>query len=180
MGEAREKKEQEQLEKQLKQEQLRIEKEKKAQEKKLKEEQAKERKLQDKLKKQQEKEALEAEKRQQKERSNAKTKDLTSVQLESEIVPDSADQKELMPEEGSTHKCPENEILESESKMPTLEEKNKPTEATVIKRGVPKNTKPAPPVVAIKMVDLLGDGLDNGEEALQKDTDEPPLGQEDQ
>merc|ERR1711915_467833 len=46
------------------------------------------------------------------------------------------------------------------------EMKVKPTES-VIKRGIPKNTKPAPAVVAIKMVDLLSvpdDNIDNNEQ----------------
>merc|ERR1712113_223757 len=44
----------------------------------------------------------------------------------------------------------------------------KPTES-VIKRGVPKNTKPAPAVVAIKMADLLSvpdEEVDQGQENI--------------
>merc|ERR1712198_709062 len=44
-----------------------------------------------------------------------------------------------------------------ESDLPA-EGETKPTAVSVIKRGVPKNTKPAPAVVAIKMADLLGEG----------------------
>merc|ERR1712029_1082946 len=142
---------QEQLDKQLKQEQLRLEKERKAQEKKLKDEQEKEKKLQEKLKKQQEKEAKEEEKRQEKESRKAK-EEISSPEnvnnAPAELNQDVIDVADL------TTEAPE-EVPESD--LPA-EGETKPTAVSVIKRGVPKNTKPAPAVVAIKMVDLLGEG----------------------
>merc|ERR1712126_788394 len=141
--EAKQKKQQEQLDKQLKQEQLRLEKERKAQEKKLKDEQEKEKKLQEKLKKQQEKEAKEEEKRQQKDSLKAK-KEVSSPEnvdnAPAELNQDATDVEDL------TTEAPE-EIPQSD--LPA-EGETKPTAVSVIKRGVPKNTKPAPAVVQSK------------------------------
>merc|ERR1712198_835969 len=55
------------------------------------------------------------------------------------------------------------------------EGETKPTAMSVIKRGVPKNTKPAPAVVAIKMADLLGEGTADEEtkEVMQPEPDSP-------
>merc|ERR1712156_309187 len=62
-----------------------------------------------------------------------------------------------------------------ESDLPA-EGETKTTAVSVIKRGVPKNTKPAPAVVAIKMVDLLGEGTADEEtdEVMQPEPDSPP------
>merc|ERR1711928_275675 len=62
-----------------------------------------------------------------------------------------------------------------ESDIPA-EGETKPSGVSVIKRGVPKNTKPAPAVVAIKMVDLLGEGTadEDTEEVMQPEPDNLP------
>merc|ERR1712029_334917 len=62
-----------------------------------------------------------------------------------------------------------------ESYLPA-EGETKPTAVSVIKRGVPKNTKPPPAVVAIKMADLLGEGTADEEtdEVMQPEPDSPP------
>merc|ERR1712226_635000 len=59
--------------------------------------------------------------------------------------------QEVTDAEDLTTEAPE-EVPESD--IPA-EGETKPSGVSVIKRGVPKNTKPAPAVVAIKMVDLL-------------------------
>merc|ERR1712098_453182 len=147
--EAKQKKQEEQLDKQLKQEQLKLEKDRKAQEKKLKDEQVKEKKLQEKLKKQQEKEAKEEEKRKQKESLKAVPSPENDKSAPTEVNQEVTDVEDL------TTAAPE-EVPESD--MPD-EGETKPSGVSVIKRGVPKNTKPAPAVVAIKMSDLFGEGL---------------------
>merc|ERR1712126_673853 len=160
--EAKEKKEQEQLQKQLKQEQQRLEKEKKAQEKKLKEEQAKEKKLQEKLEKQREKEALNEHKKQQKEIEKAEDQSLMAVD-----VSEDSGQTDLAVEDDTN--------LQHEQKTNGADAQNnepKATEPSVIKRGVPKNTKPAPPVVAIKMADLLGDCNEDKPNDVDNEPDE--------
>merc|ERR1712226_425972 len=62
-----------------------------------------------------------------------------------------------------------------ESDIPA-EGETKPSGVSVIKRGVPKNTKPAPAVVAIKMVDLFGEGTADEEtdEVMQPEPDNLP------
>merc|ERR1712168_252279 len=55
-----------------------------------------------------------------------------------------------------------------ESDLPA-EGETKPTAVNVIKRGVPKNTKPAPAVVAIKMADLLSVPDEDVDEKNQND-----------
>merc|ERR1712156_864680 len=62
-----------------------------------------------------------------------------------------------------------------ESDLPA-EGETKPTAVSVIKRGVPKNTKPAPAVVAIKMVDLMGEGTADEETdyVMLPEHDSPP------
>merc|ERR1711973_912711 len=147
---------QEQLDKQLKQEQLRLEKERKAQEKKLKDEQEKEKKLQEKLKKQQEKEAKDEEKRKQKESLKAKKEEPSPENIKGAPTEEN---QEVTDAKYLTAEAPE-EVPESD--LPA-EGKTKPTAVSVIKRGVPKNTKPAPAVVAIKMADLLGEGTTDEE-----------------
>merc|ERR1712062_260618 len=127
--EAKQKKQQEQLDKQLKQEQLRLEKQKKQQEKEAKEEE-----------KRQQKESLKIEK------AVPSSDDVMNVPAD--------DNQEVTDAEDLTTEAPE-EVPESD--IPA-EGETKPTGVSVIKRGVPKNTKPAPAVVAIKMVDLLGEG----------------------
>merc|ERR1711928_244616 len=145
------------------------EKERKAQEKKLKDEQEKEKKLQEKLKKQQEKEAEEEEKRQQKE----SLKEEKAVPSSDDVKNAPADNnQEVTHAEDLTTEAPE-EVPESD--IPA-EGETKPTGVSVIKRGVPKNTKPAPAVVAIKMVDLLGEGTADEEtdEVMQPEPDNLP------
>merc|ERR1711928_293 len=62
-----------------------------------------------------------------------------------------------------------------ETNIPAVGE-TKPTGVSVIKRGVPKNTKPAPAVVAIKMADLLGEGTaeEETDEVSQSEPDNLP------
>merc|ERR1711915_318001 len=77
--------------------------------------------------------------------------------------------QEVTDVEDLTTEAPEEE---PESEIPAKGE-TKPTAVSVIKRGVPKNTKPAPAVVAIKMVDLLGEGTADEEtdEVMQPEPD---------
>merc|ERR1711915_954653 len=77
--------------------------------------------------------------------------------------------QEVTDAENLTAEAPE-ELPESD--IPA-EGETKPSGVSVIKRGVPKNTKPAPAVVAIKMVDLLGEGTADEEtdEVMQPEPD---------
>merc|ERR1711972_961731 len=148
-------------------EQLRLEKERKAQEKKLKDEQ--EKKMQEKLKKQQEKEAKAEEKRQQKESLKAKKEEPSPENIKSAPTEENQDVTDA---EDLTAEAPE-EVPESDQ---PAEGETKPTAVSVIKRGVPKTTKPAPAVVAIKMADLLGEGTADKEtdEVMQPEPDSLP------
>merc|ERR1712226_384316 len=80
--------------------------------------------------------------------------------------------QEVTDAEDLTTEAPE-EVPESD--IPA-EGETKPSGVSVIKRGVPKNTKPAPAVVAIKMVDLLGEGTADEEtdEVMQPEPDNLP------
>merc|ERR1711973_453651 len=115
-----------------------------------------------------EKEAKEEEKRQQKESLKAK-KEVPSP--ENIKIPPTEENQEVTDAENLTAEAPE-ELPESD--LPA-EGETKPTAVSVIKRGVPKKTKPAPAVVAIKMADLLGEGTADEEtdEVMQPESDSP-------
>merc|ERR1711973_858714 len=115
-----------------------------------------------------EKEAKEEEKRQQKERLKAKEEEPSPENIKSAPTEEN---QEVTDAEDLTAEAPE-EVPESD--LPA-EGETKPTAVSVIKRGVPKNTKPAPAVVAIKMADLLGEGTTDEEtdEVMQPESDSP-------
>merc|ERR1711915_819099 len=86
--------------------------------------------------------------------------------------PPTEENQEVTDAENLTAEAPE-ELPESDL---VAEGETKPTAVSVIKRGVPKNTKPAPAVVAIKMVDLLGEGTADEEtdDVMLPEPDSPP------
>merc|ERR1712029_742412 len=147
--EAKAKKEEEMRDKQQKQEKEKLEKLKKEQTKKEEEITAKEQK--------QEKEKLEKLKKEEARETNEKTKNYGE---EKTIKPILDDERKLDAAEESlpagTEETAGTDTMKivTEDGRPEGQSVTKPTES-VIKRGVPKNTKPAPAVVAIKMVDLL-------------------------
>merc|ERR1711972_259422 len=109
------------------------------------------------------------EKRQQKESLKAKKEKPSPENIKSAQTEEN---QEVTDTEDLTTEAPE-EVPESD--LPA-EGETKPTAVSVIKRGVPKNTKPAPAVVAIKMADLLGEGTADEETdaVMQPEPDSPP------
>merc|ERR1711972_1167837 len=109
------------------------------------------------------------EKRQQKESLKAKKEKPSPENIKSAPTEEN---QEVTDAEDLTAEAPE-EVPESD--LPA-EGETKPTAVSVIKRGVPKNTKPAPAVVAIKMADLLGEGTADEEtdEVMQPEPHSPP------
>merc|ERR1712029_1147600 len=105
----------------------------------------------------QEKEKLEKLKKEEARETNEKTKNYGE---EKTIKPILDDERKLDAAEESlpagTEETAGTDTMKivTEDGRPEGQSVTKPTES-VIKRGVPKNTKPAPAVVAIKMVDLL-------------------------
>merc|ERR1712113_1137833 len=143
--EAKAKKEKDMAEKRLKQEKERIEKQKKEDEKqkKLKETKAK-------------KEADKLAQIQKPGQEKIQTEDNSKVNELNEL----AEVKDY--DENQIDNLNDDQIGADTKTDNDSDMKVKPTES-VIKRGVPKNTKPAPAVVAVKMADLLSapdDGVD--------------------
>merc|ERR1712029_419654 len=159
--EAKAKKEQERLAKHEKQEQEKLEKSRKEELAKAKKQKEREEKLhkqqQQKLEKQKKEEERKA-KQEKKEQEKLKEELASKGRKQEELseTKSNADFEGQMEDMKDHHIDIEKQIIndpENEEDKPQSE--LKPTDS-VIKRGIPKNTKPAPPVVAIPMAELLG------------------------
>merc|ERR1712029_693409 len=164
--EAKAKKEQESLAKLQKQEQQKLDKLKKEKEAKAKKEkelaEKREKREQQKLEKQRKEEESRAKKEEERkakhekqqneklQRQQAKT-EIDTLKLHEQIPVHEEGQREFIHEDTNNDFSPH---FEEDENQPIAQTESRPAES-VIKRGVPKNTKPAPAVVAIKMSDLL-------------------------
>merc|ERR1712029_75229 len=83
-------------------------------------------------------------------RQQAKT-EIDTLKLHEQIPVHEEGQREFIHEDTNNDFSPH---FEEDEDQPIAQTESRPAES-VIKRGVPKNTKPAPAVVAIKMSDLL-------------------------
>merc|ERR1712029_1013342 len=167
MGEKRQKKEKQMLEKAMKEDAAKAKKEDEMRDKqqkqekekleKLKKEQAKKEEEITAKQQKQEKEKLEKLKKQEARETNEKTKNYGEEKTIKRILDDERKldaAEESLPAGTEETAGTDTMKIILEDGRPEGQSVTKPTES-VIKRGVPKNTKPAPAVVAIKMVDLL-------------------------
>merc|ERR1712029_698935 len=175
--EAKAKKQKQLEEKRQKQEQQKIEKQKKEDEAKAKK--AEERKEKEAKIKQ---EKLTKREREQSTKNKGKAEmqaapEMVEKQIQEEETP--KDQVKLTGEDVMTvFVCDGDDLMEKnyaeqDQSENDLKSDLKPTES-VIKRGIPKNTKPAPAVVAIKMADLLeddGPNIETSQDPSQNVTD---------
>merc|ERR1712029_1272264 len=141
MGEKRQKKEKQMLEKAMKEDAAKAKKEDEMRDKQQK----------------QEKEKLEKLKKQEARETNEKTKNYGEEKTIKRILDDERKldaAEESLPAGTEETAGTDTMKIILEDGRPEGQSVTKPTES-FIKRGVPKNTKPAPAVVAIKMVDLL-------------------------
>merc|ERR1712029_542494 len=150
--EARAKKEKDLEEKRQKQIREKIEKQKKEEEKQKKVEEAKAKKEKERKAKleKQEKEKLEKLQKEQEAKAKKQIELTKKKSKEEQQIHDNDENKVPYDSEEGTREDFEQENDEGDTKG-----EFKPTES-VIKRGKPKNTKPSPAVVAIKMKDLVG------------------------
>merc|ERR1711962_1747696 len=155
--EAMAKKEQERLAKLQKKEAERLEKLKREEETKANKEKAKEEKRLKQEKEKIEKQRKEEEKLKQLEETKAK-KEAEKPSGDDSKVKESEELAEVEPNDEQHIDTPDNDQKKAigvDFKQVDGDEITVQSTESVIKRGVPKNTKPAPAVVAIKMADLL-------------------------
>merc|ERR1712108_30555 len=168
--EAKAKKQKEQEEKAKKQEQQKLEKEKK-------EEEAKAKKEAERLAKQQKQEQEKFEKLQKEKSKKEKVLPEKQPNAEQSVLDESIKEGEREPEQQEQANENDKYSLDDVEKVTQKDHQNieedqdikseSKVTASVIKRGVPKNTKPAPAVVAVKMADLLS--LPANENDLKED-----------
>merc|ERR1712029_854138 len=170
MGEAKAKKQKEQEEKTKKQEQQKLEKEKK-------EEEARAKKEAERLAKQQKQEQEKFEKLQKEKSKKEKVLPERQPNAEHSVLDESIKVGEREPEQQEQANENDKYSLDDVEKVTQKDHQNIEEDldikseskviASVIKRGVPKNTKPAPAVVAVKMADLLS--VPDNENDLKED-----------